>query len=98
MQMGGVENTADLYPPTDVLSLHELLLAVHRATYDSMKKDCLIYYLLKWHGDGRELTYAEKHCISPHYAAIANAYCALVLGMLTFVGKDRLARLVLQGA
>ncbi|TDL22795.1 hypothetical protein BD410DRAFT_769761 [Rickenella mellea] len=81
LEVGGITNPETVYPPTDVVSLRHLLDVLAGATYDSMKRDCLVFYLLKWHGDGREMKYADDKCISPHYVAIADAYWHLDTGV-----------------
>lgn len=81
LELGGIEEPHSLYPPVDVDSLQRLLDAIDGASYDSMKRDCLVYYLLKWHGDKRELNFADRKCISPHYVAIADAYWHLDTGV-----------------
>lgn len=78
---GGINATDTLYPPEDIDSLRQLLDAVEGASYDSMKRDCLVYYLLKEHGDKRELRYADVKCISPQYSSLADAYWHLDTGV-----------------
>ncbi|KAH8113879.1 nuclear pore complex assembly-domain-containing protein [Phellopilus nigrolimitatus] len=80
LQLGGIDNVPSLYPPANLRALKRLLKAVEGASYDSMKRDCLMYYLLKWQMDGREVGYADEKCISPHYAALADAYWLLDTG------------------
>lgn len=80
LQLGGVEEPASVYPPTDAESLTRLLDEVDAMSYDSMKRDCLVYYLLKWQTDGQSAVYSEEKCISPHYVALADAYWMLDTG------------------
>ena len=54
MSSGGIRDPDFLYPPHDVQGLERLLNAIEMSTYDSLKKNTLVYYLLKFHGDGRE--------------------------------------------
>lgn len=79
LKLGGIEQPASLYPPVDVSSLQRLLDAIESVTYDTMKRDCLIYYLLRWQMDGRESTFAEEKVISPHYVSLADSYWFLDL-------------------
>ena len=39
-----------------------------------------MYYLLKWHQDGREGRFQLDRCIPPHFAALADAYWSLDTG------------------
>ncbi|KAG0699325.1 nuclear pore complex assembly-domain-containing protein [Suillus ampliporus] len=70
---GGIRQPDMLYPPTDLHSL--------RSSYDSLKKDCLVYILLKWFQDGREANYAEERCIPPQFVSLADAYWHLDTGI-----------------
>ncbi|KAI5123264.1 hypothetical protein M0805_001353 [Coniferiporia weirii] len=81
LQLGGIGDPQDLYPPADIRALKRLLDTIEHASYDSMKRDCLVYYLLKWQMDGREVGYADEKVISPHYAALADAYWLLDTGL-----------------
>jgi hypothetical protein len=85
LSLGGVEDPTELYPPTGTAELKRLLEAIENLSFDSMKRDCVVYYLLKWQGDGREKGYAQKNCISPHYVALADAYWHLDSGVDTGV-------------
>ena len=77
---GGVRDPATLYPPTDVASLSNLLHAIENSNYDRLKKDSLVYFLLKWHQDGRETRFADERCILPHFCALCDAYWHLDTG------------------
>jgi hypothetical protein len=77
---GGVKHPDALYPPRDVGSLNRLLEAIEDTTYDALKKDCLIYFLLKWHQDGREDRFRDDRCIPPQFVALADAYWNLDSG------------------
>lgn len=80
LSTGGILRPASLYPPTDVDSLEVLLDAIRDSTYDTLKKDCLIYYLLRWHQDGREGVYRDDKCIPPQFVLLADAYWYLDTG------------------
>ncbi|PFH49920.1 hypothetical protein AMATHDRAFT_146491 [Amanita thiersii Skay4041] len=80
LSSGGVKRPDALYPPTDVPSLRQLLDAIESSSYDALKKECLVYYLLKWHQDGREERFQIEHCIPPHFAALSDAYWLLDTG------------------
>ncbi|KAL4248555.1 hypothetical protein ABKN59_007840 [Abortiporus biennis] len=77
---GGIRNPDTLYPPSDVATLGLLLNAIEESSYDSLKKDCLIYFLLKWHEDGREEAFSDAKCIPPQFVALADAYWHLDTG------------------
>ncbi|KDQ58648.1 hypothetical protein JAAARDRAFT_206519 [Jaapia argillacea MUCL 33604] len=81
LSSGSVPRPDALYPPTDITTLRRLLDAIEESTYDALKKDCLIYFLLKWHGDGREVSFAEDRCIPPQFTVLADAYWYLDAGV-----------------
>ncbi|KAI0323778.1 hypothetical protein GY45DRAFT_530748 [Cubamyces sp. BRFM 1775] len=78
---GGIRHSDTLFPPTDPESLQKLVQAVRQSTYDVLKQDSLIYYLLKWHQDGREDEFREKRHIPPQFAALSDAYWHLDSGI-----------------
>lgn len=81
LSAGGVKHPQTLYPPRDLDSLRRLLDAIEGTSYDALKKDCLIYFLLKWHQDGREDKFQEDRCIPPQFVALADAYWHLDSGI-----------------
>ena len=81
LQPGGILDPPSVYPPEDAHALKNLLDAIENASYDDMKRNCLIYYLLKQGQDGRETGYVSEKMISPHYVAIADAYWFLDMGL-----------------
>ncbi|TFY80367.1 hypothetical protein EWM64_g3644 [Hericium alpestre] len=78
---GGIREPDTLWPPADVASLRRLLDAIQSSSYDALKKDCLIYFLLKWHQDGREEAFKEERCIPPQFSALSDAYWHLDSGI-----------------
>lgn len=78
---GGIEEPYLVYPPEDPQSLQALLDAIESSSYDTLKKDCLVYFLLKWHQDGRERTFQQQRCIPPQFAALSDAYWHLDTGI-----------------
>lgn len=89
LRSGGIRSPDILYPPHDEHSLIRLIEAIENSNYDALKKDCLIYFLLKWHQDGRERDFATKQCIPPQFAALADAYWHLDSGInlsVRFIG------------
>ncbi|KAG5641726.1 hypothetical protein DXG03_004317 [Asterophora parasitica] len=78
---GGIEKPDTLFPPRDVDDLIELLRAIEDSVYDILKKECLVYYLLKWHKDGREERLQIDRCIPPQFTALADAYWHLDAGV-----------------
>ena len=80
LSRGGIQKPDALYPPADVSALQQLLDAIEESQYDTLKKECLVYYLLKWHQDGREGRFQQDRCIPPHFAALADAYWLLDTG------------------
>ena len=81
LSSGGIPEPDVLYPPSDVESLLQLLRAIESSNYDALKKECLVYFLLKWHQDGREERFAVERCIPPQFAALADAYWYLDSGI-----------------
>ncbi|KAH9998619.1 nuclear pore complex assembly-domain-containing protein [Russula vinacea] len=81
LSSGGVRQPDTLWPPTDPESLRRLLDAIEDSAYDALKKDCLIYFLLKWHQDGREERFREDKCIPPQFAMLSDAYWHLDSGI-----------------
>ncbi|KAJ7108527.1 nuclear pore complex assembly-domain-containing protein [Mycena epipterygia] len=78
---GGIRQPDTLYPPVDVESFHRLLEAIQTSQYDALKRDCLVYFLLKWYQDGREEKYRLEKCIPPQFASLADAYWYLDAGI-----------------
>ncbi|KAI0052073.1 hypothetical protein FA95DRAFT_1483960, partial [Auriscalpium vulgare] len=82
LSSGGLRQPDALYPPADAPALHRLLDAIlHESTYDALKKDCLVYFLLKWHQDGREERFKDDRCIPPQFAMLSDAYWHLDSGI-----------------
>ena len=93
LSSGGIRQPHTLYPPADRTGLERLLDAIAHCTFDALKKDCLVYFLLKWHQDGREEDFKLRHCIPPQFATLADAYWHLDSGInmavrsFLFVGR-----------
>ncbi|KAL5480980.1 hypothetical protein ACEPAI_9921 [Sanghuangporus weigelae] len=81
LRLGGIDNPASIYPPYNMLSLKVLVDAILDLSYDSMKRDCLVYYLLKQLQNGKEVSFAYDRSISPHYVALTDAYWELDSGI-----------------
>ncbi|OCB86310.1 hypothetical protein A7U60_g6622 [Sanghuangporus baumii] len=81
LRLGGIDNPASIYPPCDLLSLKVLIDAILDLSYDSMKRDCLVYYLLKQLQKGKEVSFAYERSISSHYVALTDAYWELDSGI-----------------
>ena len=85
---GGIRNPDILFPPADWTALGKLLDAIDESIYDLLKKDCLVYILLKWAWDtdpkdtnpGWDARYLQDRCIAPQFAALADAYWLLDTG------------------
>jgi len=86
---GGIRDPEFLYPPRDPEGLERLLDAIQNSTYDILKKHTLIYFLLKWHMDGRENTFKNTFSIPPHFSALADAYWGLDSGTEVAVSSPR---------
>jgi hypothetical protein len=81
LSSGGITQPDTFYPPSDIPSLQRLLNAIIGSTYDALKKECLVYFLLKWHQDGRESLFQYERCIPPQFATLADAYWHLDSGI-----------------
>ncbi|KAI0918790.1 hypothetical protein AcW1_009485 [Taiwanofungus camphoratus] len=81
LSSGGIRHPNSLYPPRDESSLQRLLDAIEDSTYDVLKQDSLIYFLLKWHQDGREEGFKEQRGIPPQFVALSDAYWHLDTGI-----------------
>lgn len=81
LSKGGIRHADSLYPPTNVDGLERLLEAICNCTYDAVKQDSLVYFLLKWHQDGREMDFSESRCIQPQFVILADAYWHLDTGI-----------------
>ncbi|KAF8155739.1 nuclear pore complex assembly-domain-containing protein [Crassisporium funariophilum] len=81
LMSGGVREPYLVYPPEDSEGLERLLEVIEGTTYDALKKDCLVYFLLKWHQDGRERNFQQQRCIPPQFTALADAYWHLDTGI-----------------
>ena len=60
LSSGGIRNPESVYPPTDVDSVRSLLEQIETSTYDRLKKDCLVYFLLKWYQDGEKIGFRRR--------------------------------------
>lgn len=87
LSAGGIREPDRLYPPVDVQGLRRLLESIEHCTYDTLKKECLIYFLLKWHQDGREERFQLDRCIPPQFVALADAYWNLDSGANVLVSR-----------
>ncbi|KAG7448654.1 uncharacterized protein BT62DRAFT_992665 [Guyanagaster necrorhizus] len=81
LSLGGIREPDTLYPPRDVQSLERLLNAISASQYDVLKKDCLVYFLLKWYEDGREGKFEQARSIPPQFCALSDAYWHLDAGL-----------------
>ncbi|KAL5522660.1 hypothetical protein ACEPAG_8678 [Sanghuangporus baumii] len=91
LRLGGIEDPASIYPPYNMLSLKVLIDAILDLSYDSMKRACLVYYLLKQLQNGKEVSFACERSISPHYVALTDAYWELDSGINLEGAISRLA-------
>ncbi len=78
---GGVRHPDTLYPPRTPEDLKRLLEAISHSQFDGLKKDCLVYFLLKWHQDYREDSFVKDRVIPAQFAALSDAYWHLDTGI-----------------
>lgn len=81
LTLGGIREPDTLYPPADEEGLQRLLDAIQSSQYDMLKKECLVYFLLKWYEDGREREFQRQRSILPQFSALADAYWHLDTGI-----------------
>ena len=81
LRAGGIHEPDVLYPPRDVSSLERLLDTIEGCQFDVVKKECLVYYLLKWYDDDRATQYRKLRGLLPQYRAMVDAYFALDTGV-----------------
>ena len=78
---GGVRHPDTLYPPRSPEDLKRLLEAISHSQFDGLKKDCLVYFLLKWHQDYREESFVKDRVIPAQFTALSDAYWHLDTGI-----------------
>ncbi|KAF8911273.1 ELYS-like domain-containing protein, partial [Mucidula mucida] len=81
LSLGGIREPDALYPPQDVEQLEQLLDAISNSKYDQLKRDCLVYFLLKWYQDAREAKFQLSRCLPPQFCALSDAYWYLDSGI-----------------
>ncbi|KAL5499060.1 hypothetical protein ACEPAH_1578 [Sanghuangporus vaninii] len=81
LRLGGIDDPASVYPPYNMHSLKVLIDVILDLSYDSMKRDCLVYYLLKQPQKGKEVSFAYERSISSQYVALTDAYWELDSGI-----------------
>ncbi|KAG6916735.1 hypothetical protein DXG01_005555 [Tephrocybe rancida] len=80
LEAGGIDSPAMLFPPDTVEDLEILLHSIELSDYDNLKKECLVFYLLKWHNDGREVRFQAERSIPSQFVNLAEAYWHLDAG------------------
>ncbi|EGG12462.1 uncharacterized protein MELLADRAFT_101638 [Melampsora larici-populina 98AG31] len=75
--LASISNHKKLYPPTNLNVLKSLLDSIDTCPFDSLKKNCLIYYLLKEYGDKREDAFASDKLIPSHFTTGIDGLWAL---------------------
>ncbi|KAG9033693.1 hypothetical protein FRB95_014482 [Tulasnella sp. JGI-2019a] len=72
----GIE-AEELYPPQTPNAFQLLLQAIHDSSFDSTKKNSLIYYLLRMWKDGRQIAWAQNKSLPTQYAMVMDGYWAM---------------------
>jgi hypothetical protein len=80
LSSAGVQQPETLFPPVDEAALDRLLVAISESEFDDLKKNSLIYWLLKWHNDGRQDIFQAEKCIPPHFVILSDVYWLLDTG------------------
>ncbi|KAH9941763.1 nuclear pore complex assembly-domain-containing protein [Epithele typhae] len=81
LSSSGIYPPDAFYPPATPEALQTLLNAIANCSFDALKRDCLVYCLLKWYQDGREEDFKIKRCIPPQFSSLADAYWHLDSGI-----------------
>ncbi|PLW11557.1 hypothetical protein PCANC_20584 [Puccinia coronata f. sp. avenae] len=68
MKLGSIPNSTDLFPPPHPSRLRQLLDSIEACSFDILKKNCLVYYLLKEYCDNRETRFAIDRLIPSHFS------------------------------
>jgi hypothetical protein len=80
LKTGGIADPYRLYPPRDEEGLTNLLYAIEGTSYDALKKECLVYYLLKWAGDEKATSFLRERRLLPQFSALSDAYWCIDTG------------------
>lgn len=67
MKLGSIPNFEEIFPPSHPSRLRQLLDSIDACSFDLLKKNCLVYYLLKEYADGREARFAIDRLIPSHF-------------------------------
>lgn len=67
----------DLYPPQTPNAFRLLLEAIQDSSFDSTKKNSLMYYLLRMWRDGRQIAWAQNKSLPIQYAMVMDGYWAM---------------------
>lgn len=86
LSSGGLPHPSLHFPPSTPQKLEDLLGKIEGLRFDLLKRDCLVYSLLKWYGDGREEGFREMRCIPVQFAMLSDAYWGLDAGVDVEVG------------
>ena len=73
LESTNLNNFKELYPPNDT-SAFQRLFEAYSATMDSLRKNCITYYLLKWWNEPKANKFRYKKPIPPHFVASTDAY------------------------
>ncbi|KNZ62202.1 hypothetical protein VP01_12g3 [Puccinia sorghi] len=68
MKIANIPNFNLLFPPTHPSRLRHLLDSIEACHFDLLKKNCLVYYLLKEYRDSRETRFAIDRLIPSHFS------------------------------
>jgi hypothetical protein len=80
LSSAGIQQPETLFPPVDEAELDRLLVAISESEFDDLKKNSLLYWLLKWHNDGREDIFQAEKSIPPQFVILADVYWLLDTG------------------
>lgn len=84
LQLGGIRSPDSIYPPSSPQELETLLRKIQESKYDALKKDCLVYFLIKWCRDGtKEKKFLQRGegALPPQFIMLVEAYWGLDAGV-----------------
>lgn len=81
LTIAGIDSNA-MYPPHSPDAFVALQDAINNSEFDDVKRNCLLYYLLKAWNDNRSALFAQAKAIPRQYVILSNGYYYLDTGRL----------------
>ncbi|KAG9037037.1 hypothetical protein FS837_001511, partial [Tulasnella sp. UAMH 9824] len=81
LTIAGIDSNA-MYPPHTPDAFVALQDAINNSEFDDVKRNCLLYYLLKAWNDNRSALFAQAKAIPRQYVILSDGYYYLDTGRL----------------